>query len=181
MTYTVVIRKAPDGFYIASCPLVPEAHAQGKTYEEYLANIKEVLERCIEYRRERGEEVPKEIGARRCPPAAGTCARPSTGPSYPKGKIDVVTVGGLTFYRETLEPGWQWSKHVKPVVGGDACQRFHVKILLSGRQHIRMNDGTELEFGPGDVAIMQPGHDAWVVGNQPNVLIELADVVKRPV
>lgn len=98
---------------------------------------------------------------------------------FEKGRIDVVTVGGLTFYRETLEPGWQWSKHVKPVVGGESCQRFHVKIFLAGRQRIRMDDGTEMEFGPGDVAIMHPGHDAWVVGDEPNVLIELADAVKR--
>lgn len=98
---------------------------------------------------------------------------------FEKGKIDVVTVGGLTFYRETLEPGWRWSTHVKPVVGGDSCQKFHVKIFLSGRQRVRMNDGTEMEFGAGDVAIMQPGHDAWVVGDEPNVLIELADVVAR--
>ncbi|MEM2970203.1 MAG: cupin domain-containing protein [Candidatus Bathyarchaeia archaeon] len=97
---------------------------------------------------------------------------------FEKGKIEVVTVSGLTFYRETLEPGWQWSKHVKPVVGGESCQKFHVKIFLKGRQHIRMDDGTEMEFGPGDVAIMQPGHDAWVVGDEPNVLIELADVIK---
>ncbi len=62
MEYTVVIRKAPDGFYIASCPLIPEAHAQGESYEECLANAKEVLELCLEYRRERGEEIPDEIG-----------------------------------------------------------------------------------------------------------------------
>jgi hypothetical protein len=99
---------------------------------------------------------------------------------FPKGRIDVITVGGLIFYRETLEPGWRWSTHVKPVVGGDSCQRFHVKIFLAGRQRVRMDDGTEMEFGPGDVAIMQPGHDAWVVGDEPNVLIELADVVRRP-
>ncbi len=61
MEYTVVIRKAPDGFYIASCPLIPEVHAQGETYEESMANMKEVLELCIEYRRERGEEIPEEI------------------------------------------------------------------------------------------------------------------------
>ncbi len=85
---------------------------------------------------------------------------------FQKGKIDVVTVGGLTFYRETLEPGWQWSKHVKPVAGGESCQRFHVKIFLAGRQRVRMEDGTEMEFGPGDVAIMQPGHDAWVGGGR---------------
>ena len=98
---------------------------------------------------------------------------------FEKGKIEVITVGGLKFYRETLEPGWRWSTQVKPVVGGESCQKSHVKIFLSGRQRIRMNDGTEMEFGPGDVAIMQPGHDAWVVGNEPNVLIELSDAVTR--
>ena len=56
MEYTVIMRKAPDGFYIASCPLIQEAKAQGETYEECLANIKEVLELCLEYRREWGEE-----------------------------------------------------------------------------------------------------------------------------
>lgn len=62
MEYTVITRKAPDGFYIASCPLIPEAHAQGETCEECVANIKEVLELCLEYRKERGEEIPEEIG-----------------------------------------------------------------------------------------------------------------------
>ena len=97
---------------------------------------------------------------------------------FEKGKIEVITVEGLTFYRETLEPGWQWSKHVKPVVGGESCQRFHVKIFIAGRQRVKMDDGTVMEFGPGDVAIMQPGHDAWVVGDEPNVLIELSDIIK---
>jgi predicted RNase H-like HicB family nuclease len=61
MEYTVIIRKALDGLYIASCPLFPEAKAQGETYEECLANIKEVLELCLECRKERGEEIPQEI------------------------------------------------------------------------------------------------------------------------
>ena len=60
MKYTVLIRKAPDGFHIASCPLIPEADAQGESYEECLANIKEVLQLCLEFRRERGEEIPDE-------------------------------------------------------------------------------------------------------------------------
>ena len=64
MQFTIFIRKAPDGFYIASCPLIPEAHAQGETHEECLANIKEVLELCLEFRREHGEEIPEEIDAK---------------------------------------------------------------------------------------------------------------------
>ena len=63
MEYTVIIRKAPDGMYIASCPLIPEACAQGESYEKCLVSVKEVLELCLEYRRERGEEIPNEIGA----------------------------------------------------------------------------------------------------------------------
>jgi len=65
MEYTVIIRKAPDGFYLASCPLIPEARAQGETYDECMANIKEVLELCLEFRKERGEEIPKEIEVKR--------------------------------------------------------------------------------------------------------------------
>jgi predicted RNase H-like HicB family nuclease len=65
MEYTIIIRKAPDGFYLAGCPLVPEARAQGETYDECLANIKEVLELCLEYRKERGEEIPDEFEAQK--------------------------------------------------------------------------------------------------------------------
>ncbi len=65
MEYTVIIRKAPDGFYIAGCPLIPEAHAQGETYDECMVNIKEVLELCLEYRKEHGEEIPQEIEAKK--------------------------------------------------------------------------------------------------------------------
>ena len=65
MEYTVIVRKAPDGYYIASCPTVPEARAQGETYDDCLNNIKEVLELCLEYRKERGEEIPQEIEAKK--------------------------------------------------------------------------------------------------------------------
>ncbi len=64
MQYTVFIRKAPDGFYIASCPLIPEAHAQGKTYDQCLANAQEVLGLCLDFRRQRGEEIPEEAGTK---------------------------------------------------------------------------------------------------------------------
>jgi predicted RNase H-like HicB family nuclease len=61
MEYSVIMRKAPDGVYIATCPLLPEAKAQGETYDECLTNIKEVLELCLECRKERGEEMPQEL------------------------------------------------------------------------------------------------------------------------
>lgn len=62
LQYTVVIRKAPDGYFIADCPVIPEARAQGESYEECLSNMREVLEMCIEYRKERNEEIPDEVG-----------------------------------------------------------------------------------------------------------------------
>ena len=98
---------------------------------------------------------------------------------FEKGKIEIITIGGLTFQRETLQPGWRWSKHVKPIVNTDSCQKYHVKYIISGRQKVVMDDGTEEELGPGDFAIIPPGHDAWVVGDKPNVLLELAAAVKQ--
>ena len=71
------------------------------------------------------------------------------------------------------------SGYVKPVVEGESCQKFHVKYIVSGKQKVVMDDGTEMELVPGDLAVIQPGHNAWVVGDEPNVLLELAGAVKR--
>ena len=65
MEYTVAIAQTPDGNYMATCPLIPEAVSQGKTVEECIANMHEVLELCIEFRKERGEEIPREMGTRK--------------------------------------------------------------------------------------------------------------------
>ena len=97
---------------------------------------------------------------------------------FAKGVIESVTIGGLVVLRETLAPGWKWSEHVKPVVKTESCQKYHVKYFLSGRQKVVMADGTSFEYGPGDLAIIQPGHDAWVVGDEPNILLELSGTAK---
>lgn len=97
---------------------------------------------------------------------------------FTRTAFDIVNLGGMTFNRETLQPGWRWSQDVKPVAKTESCQKDHVKVFLSGRQRIRLADGTEMEFGPGDVAVIPAGHDAWVVGNEPNVLLELSGAVK---
>jgi|SRR6266536_4255526 hypothetical protein len=89
--------------------------------------------------------------------------------SFDKGKLDVVNVTGATIGRATFEPGWKWSDCVKPIVGTDSCQTLHTGYVVSGRINIVMNDGTEREFGPGDAYRIEPGHDAWVVGNEPYV------------
>ena len=95
---------------------------------------------------------------------------------FEKGKIETVTVDGVTLLRETLQPGWKWSEHVKPVVGGDSCQKRHLKYIISGRQMVVMNDGTKIELAPGDFSVIEPGHDAWVVGDEPNVLLEMVAI-----
>lgn len=89
--------------------------------------------------------------------------------TFPKTKIEVLDFGEATVMRMTLEPGWRWSEHVKPVVGTESCETSHFNYGISGRLHVRMNDGTEAEIGPGDVQVVHPGHDAWVVGNEPFV------------
>lgn len=94
--------------------------------------------------------------------------------SFDKGKVELVTVGDVAFGRATLQPGWKWSTCVKPIVNTDSCQAPHVQYHLSGRLHVVMDDGSEMEFGPGDVGSIPPGHDAWVVGDEPAVIIDIS-------
>ena len=71
--------------------------------------------------------------------------------------------------RFTFEPGWKWSECVKPVAGTESCQVRHVGVVQSGRTHVVHEDGTEAEAGPGEAFVIEPGHDAWVVGDEPYV------------
>ncbi|HUF01312.1 MAG TPA: cupin domain-containing protein [Gaiellaceae bacterium] len=83
-----------------------------------------------------------------------------------KTQIDVVRMGGNSAARFTLAPGWKWSECVKPVVGTESCQARHVGVAHSGRMHVTHEDGTEGEVGPGEAYVIEPGHDAWVVGDE---------------
>ena len=89
-----------------------------------------------------------------------------------KGTVELVQLGGVTIGRVTLQPGWRWSEHVKPIVKTDSCQAPHTGYVISGRLHVKMDDGTEREIGPGDTFVCQAGHDAWVVGDEPHVNID---------
>ena len=84
--------------------------------------------------------------------------------TFEKGKIELVNLGEVTIGRAILEPGWSWEKCVKPIVKTDSCQAPHTQYIISGRIKVVMNDGAEEEFGPGDAAVIPPGHNAWVVG-----------------
>ncbi len=89
-----------------------------------------------------------------------------------KGKVEIVELDAGTVMRTTFEPGWRWSECVKPIVGGDSCQVDHFGYCVSGRMHVRMNDGSELDIGPGEALHIPPGHDAWVVGDESYVGVD---------
>ncbi len=90
---------------------------------------------------------------------------------FPKGTLDLVTISGVTFDRHVLEPGWRWSEHNKPLRKTNSCQGPHTCYMVAGRLHVVADDGMEAEIGPGDVAVIAPGHDAWVVGNETCIFI----------
>ncbi len=91
---------------------------------------------------------------------------------FPKGKLEVVNLGGVTIGRSTLEPGWKWSESVKPIAGTESCQAPHTGYVVSGRMKVVMDDGQEEECGPGTAVVIAPGHDAWIVGDEPCVFID---------
>jgi EutQ-like cupin domain len=96
---------------------------------------------------------------------------------YYKNMKSLITIG-----RGILEPGWSWEKCVKPLVKTNSCQAPHTEYIVSGRIRVVMDDGTEDEFGAGDATIIPPGHNAWVVGNEPVVAIDftgLKDYAKK--
>ncbi len=103
----------------------------------------------------------------------GGVSRPTTTVDLSgKGTVDIVAMGDMRVSRMTFRPGWRWSEHARPVVGGDSCQTFHHGFVTSGRLAVRMNDGSEEEFSAGDIWIIPPGHDAWVVGDESVVALE---------
>jgi hypothetical protein len=97
---------------------------------------------------------------------------PDTTRTPDKTKVEVVELGDHKAARMTLQPGWRWSECIKPIAGGDSCQVRHVGTVVSGRLQITHDDGTELEIGPGSAYLVEPGHDAAVVGDEPFVGLE---------
>jgi hypothetical protein len=83
-----------------------------------------------------------------------------------KTLVEVVRMTGATAARFSFEPGWRWSECVKPVAGTDSCQARHVGVVQAGHLGVKHEDGTEVELGPGDAYVIEPGHDAWVIGDE---------------
>jgi hypothetical protein len=96
-----------------------------------------------------------------------------------RGRIDLVALDGLTVARAVFEPGWRWSQDVRPAAGTELCEVAHTGYVVSGHQCVRMADGTEQELGPGDAFMIAPGHDAWVVGDEPCVTLDFSGHAAR--
>jgi hypothetical protein len=91
---------------------------------------------------------------------------------FDKGKLDLVKIGGVMVGRAVFQPGWKWSESVKPIAKTKSCEAPHFQYHVSGTLRVRMDDGTERDLKAGDVSLLPSGHDAWVVGNDPVVVVD---------
>ena len=104
--------------------------------------------------------------------------------TFEKGRVELVKVGGVTIGRGIFEPGWKWSTHVKPLAKTTSCEASHFQYQIAGTMKVVMDDGTTRECKAGDVSLLPSGHDAWVVGNEPVVVVDfqgMADYAKSAV
>jgi quercetin dioxygenase-like cupin family protein len=93
--------------------------------------------------------------------------------TFAKGKFELVHLGGMTIGRATYEPGWKWSEHVGKAMGKKSCDVSHVGMVVSGTATAAMEDGRIFEMKPGDIFYIEPGHDSWVIGDEPYVSIHM--------
>jgi hypothetical protein len=91
---------------------------------------------------------------------------------FPNGRAEIITVGDGEIGRLVLQPGWRWSNDVKPIAKTASCEAPHFQYHVQGQLGIRMDDGTEIIAGPGDVTSLPSGHDAWVIGDEPVVVVD---------
>jgi hypothetical protein len=103
--------------------------------------------------------------------------RPDEVRQFPKGRLELIKIGGATVGRATLEPGWRWSESVQPIAKTKSCQAPHFQYHVSGVLKVRMDDGSEFECYAGDVSLLGAGHDAWVVGDEPVVIVDFQGMV----
>lgn len=97
---------------------------------------------------------------------------------FPKGRLELMKVGGVTIGRAVFEPGWRWSTSVQPLAKTESCEAPHFQYHISGILGVRMDDGTEFECKPGDVSLLPSGHDAWVVGKEPVVVVDWQGMIE---
>jgi hypothetical protein len=104
-------------------------------------------------------------------------ATPDEVREFPKGRLELVKIGGATVGRAILQPGWSWSSSVKPIAKTKSCEAAHFQYHVAGTLRVRMDDGSEFNCRPGDVSMLPPGHDAWVVGDEPVIVIDFQGMI----
>jgi class 3 adenylate cyclase len=107
---------------------------------------------------------------------SGSFDRPDEVRTFDHGRIEMVNLGEESIGRQILEPGWKWSEHVKPVAGTESCDFHHLGLIEAGWLHVEMDDGTVMEVGPRAVYEIPPGHDAWVVGDEPCISVNWSGI-----
>jgi hypothetical protein len=96
---------------------------------------------------------------------------------FPKGRLELIRIGGATVGRATFEPGWRWATSLQPIAKTKSCDAPHFQYHVSGVLRIRMDDGAEFDCKPGDVSLLPSGHDAWVVGDKPAVVVDFQGMI----
>jgi hypothetical protein len=96
---------------------------------------------------------------------------------FPKGRVELIRIGGATIGRAVFEPGWRWSTSVQPIAKTKSCEAAHLQYHVSGVLRVRMDDGSEFDCRPGDVSLLPSGHDGWVVGDEPVVVVDFQGMV----
>jgi len=99
-------------------------------------------------------------------------SKPDEVREFPKGRVELIKIGNATVGRATFQPGWKWSESVQPLAKTKSCEAPHFQYHVSGVLMVKMDDGTVLECKPGEVSLLPMGHDAWVVGNEPAVVVD---------
>ena len=97
--------------------------------------------------------------------------------TFDKGKVEIINIGGRTIGRATFQPGWRWSKSVKPLANTKSCEAPHFQYHVSGTIRVKTDDGVERDFKAGDVSLLGAGHDAWVIGDEPVVVVDFQGMV----
>lgn len=96
---------------------------------------------------------------------------------FPKGRLELINIGGAIIGRGIFEPGWRWATSVQPLVKTHSCEAPHFQYHVSGILRVKMDDGTELDCKPGDISLLPSGHDAWTIGDEPAVVVDFQGMI----
>lgn len=99
-------------------------------------------------------------------------SKPEEVREFPNGKLELVNIGGVIVGRAIFQPGWRWSTSIQPIAKTKSCEAPHFQYHVAGVMKIQMDDGTQLECHPGDISLLPSGHDAWVIGDEPAIVVD---------